>query len=81
MPAVSPALGASVNCGEIYTVKPGDTLSRISTMAYGISAFEVLVAADEKTLGENPNLLFVGHKLMVPCREDRRGRNCTCNVG
>ncbi|MEQ6201875.1 LysM peptidoglycan-binding domain-containing protein [Sulfitobacter sp. HNIBRBA2951] len=69
--ALSPAVAfaqATLNCGQSYTVAPGDTLTKISTRAYGVSAFGVLVEANKKALGDNPNLLFVGQKLMIPCR-------------
>lgn len=68
-PLALAAQGTAIPCGQTYTVAPGDTLSKISTKAYGVSAFGVLVDANADTLGENPNLLFVGQKLLVPCRD------------
>ena len=80
--ACAPAAGmaqsaGTVTCGETYTVRPGDTLSRISVRAYGVSAFGVLVDANEKALGGNPNLLFVGQKLFVPCRGTQEATSAT----
>jgi LysM repeat protein len=68
-PMATSAQTSSITCGETYTVAPGDTLSKISTNAYGVSAFGVLVEANEEALGGNPNLLFVGQKLVIPCRD------------
>ena len=68
-PAISAAQGTTVTCGQTYTVVSGDTLSKISAKAYGVSAFEVLIEANAEALGDNPNLLFVGQKLVVPCRD------------
>lgn len=69
---LAPALAAAqsaVVCGQTYTVAPGATLSKISTSAYSVSAFGILVEANKSTLGDNPNLLFVGQKLVIPCRD------------
>lgn len=66
---LAPALAAAqsaVVCGQTYTVAPGDTLSKISTSAYGVSAFGILVDANKSTLGDNPNLLFVGQNWSSP---------------
>ncbi|WP_299025233.1 LysM peptidoglycan-binding domain-containing protein [uncultured Sulfitobacter sp.] len=68
-PFAGSAQGDTITCGKDYTVARGDTLSKISIQAYGISAFGVLVEANKDALAANPNLLFVGQKLMVPCRD------------
>ncbi len=67
-PIAGSAQSTSIECGQTYTVVPGDTLSRISVKAYGVSAFEVLIDANRDALQDNPNLLFVGQKLSIPCR-------------
>lgn len=62
------AQSADVACGETYTVASGDSLSGISIKAYGVSAFELVYEANKDAIGENPNNLFVGQELMIPCR-------------
>jgi LysM repeat protein len=62
------AQSSEIECGTSYTVSPGDTLSKISIKAYGVSVFQVLQEANMESLGKNPNLLFVGQKILVPCR-------------
>ncbi|MFK7838587.1 MAG: LysM peptidoglycan-binding domain-containing protein [Sulfitobacter sp.] len=69
-PIAGLAQNSEVVCGQSYTVAPGDTLSKISTKAYGVSAFEVLIEANKEALADNPNLLFVGQKLAIPCRDN-----------
>lgn len=63
------AQGAGVTCGQTYIVTSGDTLSSISTRAYGASMFEVLYQANRAAIGDDPNRLFVGQELAVPCRD------------
>jgi len=69
-PLPSTAQSNSIPCGTPYSVSPGDTLSIISTRAYGVSAFEIIYDANRDAIGDNPNLLFVGQRLNVPCRGD-----------
>ena len=69
-PLPSTAQSNSIPCGTPYAVSPGDTLSIISTRAYGVSAFEIIYDANRDAIGDNPNLLFVGQRLNVPCRGD-----------
>ena len=68
-PVVGFAQTAQISCGAPYTVAPGDTLSKISIKAYGVSAFEILHEANKAAIGENPNHLLVGQQLIVPCRD------------
>lgn len=67
-PLSAAAQSGQVSCGTTYTVGSGDTLSRISIKAYGVSAFEVIYDANVAVIGDNPNRLLVGQKLLVPCR-------------
>lgn len=49
-----------------YTVKPGDTLSKIAERIYGaIGKWEKIYEANREML-KNPNYLFVGMRLVIP---------------
>lgn len=69
-PISSLAQDAGIVCGTTYSVVPGDTLSRISIKAYGVSAYEVVYDANKEAIGDNPNDLFVGQVLNIPCRTE-----------
>jgi LysM repeat protein len=46
----------------VYTVKSGDTLSKIAA-AYGVTVDQILAANPEIT---NPNKIAVGDKIVIP---------------
>ncbi|MCK0096485.1 LysM peptidoglycan-binding domain-containing protein [Yoonia sp. F2084L] len=56
-----------ITCGQTYTVASGDSLSAISKRAYGSTIFDDLYNANRDVVGSNPNLIFVGQVLQVPC--------------
>jgi resuscitation-promoting factor RpfA len=66
--AQAPAAPVSVQVsGETYTVKAGDTLSKIAT-ALGITGgWEQLAAANTATVAD-PDLIFVGQVLQLPAK-------------
>ena len=52
---------APVNGGQVYTVKPGDTLSAIGTK-YGVS-YQTIASANNIS---DPNKIYVGQRLTIP---------------
>lgn len=56
--------GATAPAGSTYTVKAGDTLSRIAD-ALGIDSWETLWAANKPTVPD-ANLIYPGQRLTVP---------------
>lgn len=67
----SRAQGAAVgggNGGQTYTVKPGDTLSKISKQLYGDSnEYMTIFYANRNTLND-PNKIQVGQQLTIPAK-------------
>lgn len=68
MPNLGAAQGAEVTCGVTYTVAAGDSLGQIAIRAYGENIFEVIHDANRADIGDNPNRLFVGQQLIIPCQ-------------
>jgi len=60
----APAAAASAQSGRKYTVKAGDTLSKISQEFYG-NANQYMKIAQANGI-ENPNLIKVGQELEIP---------------
>ncbi|MDA9865171.1 LysM peptidoglycan-binding domain-containing protein [bacterium] len=59
--------GASIQCGQFYSVVSGDTLSRISLRAYSSLLYQPIYTANIDTIGTNPDVIQIDQKLMVPC--------------
>ena len=57
----------SIRCDVPYEVVAGDTLADIATRAYGENRLDALYELNQDVVGENPNLIFVGMRLNVPC--------------
>lgn len=56
----------AASSGEQYTVKAGDTLSKLAERFYkSISKWEKIYQANREQL-KNPNYIYVGMKLMIP---------------
>jgi NitT/TauT family transport system substrate-binding protein len=62
-----PALSeSSVGSGQQYTVKAGDTLSRLAMQFYNsMNKWEKIYEAN-KDLLKNPNYIYIGQKLIIP---------------
>ena len=57
---------ATKNVGQQYTVKAGDTLSKLAEQFYSASGkWEKIYEANRESL-KNPNYIYVGMKLMIP---------------
>ena len=56
---------------SVYTVKPGDSLSGIVKAAYGNNSFQGVWDANRTTIGSNPNLIYVGVQLRLPCADGK----------
>jgi nucleoid-associated protein YgaU len=53
--------------GGTYTVKAGDSLSKIAQLAYGnMMKYPIIYMANRKTIGPNPNLIHPGQQLRIP---------------
>ena len=61
------AQGTSIDCGQTYSVVRGDTLSQINNRAYGNFKFQALFKHNANIIGSNPNRIYVGMLLEVPC--------------
>jgi nucleoid-associated protein YgaU len=69
------ALGATVGggagqAGQKYTVKSGDTLSRISRQFYGDGGEYMRIFYANRTLLTDPNRINVGQELVIPPDDD-----------
>jgi len=51
-----------------YTVKPGDTMTKIAQSEYGNANFQPIMAANQHII-DDPNLILVGQVLRIP-RDD-----------
>jgi len=60
----------SLACGGEYTIKRGDTLQKVTRLAYGEGlSWNFLYNANKRVVGSNPSLVEVGMKLSIPCRD------------
>jgi nucleoid-associated protein YgaU len=67
----SRALGAAVggvNSGQTYTVKPGDTLSKISKELYGDSNEYMGIFYANRDKLKDPDMIQVGQQLTIPAK-------------
>ncbi|MEL7465289.1 MAG: transporter substrate-binding domain-containing protein [Pseudomonadota bacterium] len=68
--ASSPVEAQTLACGGTYTIQRGDTLQKVTRMAYGDGlSFNFLYRANRDVVGPNPSLIEVGMVLQVPCRD------------
>ena len=52
-----------------YVVKPGDSLSKISKDVYDNGGlYQKIYEANKTTIGDNPNMIKPGQKLLIPNR-------------
>lgn len=62
-----PALAQALECGSVYTVKKGDSLSKIARRVYGrTSAYQPIFDFNPSVLS-NPNQVPAGVDLYLPC--------------
>ena len=67
----SRAQGAAVGGGtgsQTYTVKPGDTLSKISKQLYGDSNEYMRIFYANRSALKDPNMIQAGQQLTIPAR-------------
>ena len=61
-PAAQPAAGQ-----DTYTVKSGDSLSKIAKHYYGdANAWKKIYEANKATIGNNPDLIKPGQQFVIP---------------
>jgi ABC-type nitrate/sulfonate/bicarbonate transport system substrate-binding protein/LysM repeat protein len=73
--SVTPAQTSSPQkfAGGDYTIKTGDTLSKLAERYYGAQwKWEKIYAANKETI-KNPNYIFVGQKVTIPPADDQSG--------
>ncbi|MEO0380738.1 MAG: LysM peptidoglycan-binding domain-containing protein [Pseudomonadota bacterium] len=58
---------SGTTCGQTYTVVGGDSLSRISLKVYGSTLYQPIYSANVDVIGTNPDRIFVGQQLTIPC--------------
>jgi nucleoid-associated protein YgaU len=57
---------SSLGSGQQYTVKAGDTLSRLAMQFYNsMNKWEKIYEANKEHV-KNPNYIFIGQKLIIP---------------
>jgi len=58
-------------CGEDHIVVAGESLSKISQSVYGdAQKWSVIYNVNLDIIGDDPNLIWVGEKLRIPCLEE-----------
>ena len=60
--------------GQTYTVKAGDTLSRINQQFYGDAMQHMRIAEANRDQIDDPNKIQPGMKLQIPTREKQPAR-------
>ena len=65
------AMAQNVTCGQDYTVRSGDSLSKIAAAAYDdASAYQLIYSANADVIGPNPGQISIGMKFFIPCLGD-----------
>ncbi len=65
----TPAEAQSLACGGTYTIQRGDTLQKVTRMAYGEGlSYNFIYPANQHVVGPNPPQIEVGMVIRVPCR-------------
>lgn len=60
----------SLACGGEYIIKRGDTLQKVTRMAYGEGlSWKFIYNANKAVVGSNPSAIEIGMKIKVPCRQ------------
>jgi NitT/TauT family transport system substrate-binding protein len=66
-PAQSPTqTRASVAAGEEYTIKAGDTLSKLAERYYGVAGKWIKIYEANREAIKNPDYIFIGQKITIP---------------
>lgn len=64
------AQAQSISCGGSYTIERGDSLQKVTRMAYGEGlSWSYLYNINKDVVGPNPSLIEIGMVLQVPCRD------------
>ncbi|MEE9335167.1 MAG: transporter substrate-binding domain-containing protein [Granulosicoccaceae bacterium] len=70
-------------CNDNHTVVSGESLSKIANTYYGdLQKWSVIYNVNLSTIGDNPNLIFIGQILRIPCLDDTHSEVAsTGNIG
>ncbi len=56
------------SCTDSHSVSSGESLSKIANSYYGdLQKWSVIYNVNLNTIGDNPNLIFIGQTLRIPC--------------
>lgn len=73
---VQPRPAAEPIEGDVYTVRSGDSLSKIAQREYGDpSRWMEIYEANRDVLGNNPNMIYPGQQLTIPSNSASGGYN------
>lgn len=62
------ASAQSIPCGQHYTIGSGDTLQKVTRLAYGAGkSYHALYKANRDVVGPNPSAIEIGMRIFVPC--------------
>lgn len=61
----APRRAAPASSGATYTVRPGDSLSRIAEVKHVAGGWPALYARNRHVVGDNPSLIFPGQRLRL----------------
>lgn len=71
----------TVNCGSMYVVQPGDSLSGIARAVNGsFDAWKQIYDSNRRVIGSDPNLLETGTTLVIPCTAASQPNNIRCTA-
>lgn len=72
---------ASVSCGSMYMVQPGDSLSGIARSVNGsFDAWRLIYDSNRRVIGSDPNLLETGTSLVIPCTSASKPNTVRCTA-
>lgn len=65
------ASAQGLQCGQNYTVAPGDSLSKLAAEVYDdATAYQIIYSANSAAIGPNPGNISVGLQLNIPCLDN-----------
>jgi len=69
--SATPVAAQAAACGSTYTIRSGDSLSKLAASVYGdAAAFQIIFSANADVIGSNPGLIKVGSRIEIPCLDN-----------